>query len=74
MKVKCISVYHYCQGQGAEYKVQFKRGKEFADTPKYKTPTKSSLRRLAKLFFDLECMLPSFQSNFIHLQAYTKGD
>ena len=72
MKVRYISIYHFCRRQDAEYHVRFNRGKIPADTPRYKTPTASSLRRVARLFYDLEYAQPSFETNFLHLQAYTK--
>ena len=74
-KVIYISIYHFCRtGQDAEYHVQFNRGKDPAKTPRYNKPTKSSLKRVAKLFYYLEYMQPSFQTNFVNLQAYTKGE
>lgn len=74
-KVTYISIYHFCRtGQDAEYHVQFNRGKKPGETPRYETPTLSSLKRVAKLFYYLECLQPSFQTNFVNLQAYTKGD
>ena len=73
-KVNYISVYHYCRRQDAEYNVQFNRGKKPAETPRYKKPTTSSLKRVAGLFYGLECMQLSLIRNFVHLQAYTKGD
>lgn len=72
-KVKYISIYHFCRTQrDAEYHVQFNRGKKPAETPRYNRPTASSLKRVAKLFYHLEYMQPSFCSNFVNLQAYTK--
>ena len=73
-KVKYVSVYHYCQGQDAEYRVSFNRGGDASDDPKYNNPTKASLKRLANQFFWLENPQPTFQSNYVNLQAYTKGD
>jgi len=70
--VKYISIYHFCRGQGAEYHVSFNRGKRAADTPRYKTPTPSSLKRVATLFYALLYLQPIFASNYVHLQAYTK--
>ena len=71
-KVKYISIYRY--DMGPEYHVRFNRGDKAAETPRYKTPTPSSLKRVANLFYRLECLQPTLTSNYIHLQAYTKGD
>ena len=74
-KVKYISIYHFCRGgQDAEYHVRFNRGEKSADTPRYNAPTPSSLKRVAKLFYGLEALMPTFTSNYIHLQAFVKGD
>ena len=72
-KVKYISIYHFCRGrQDAEYHIRFNRGEKSADTPRYNAPTPSSLKRVAKIFYGLECLMPAFMSNFVHLQAFTK--
>ena len=71
-KVKYISVYHYCR-KGAGYHIRFNRGKGAAETPRY-IATPSSLRRLEKLFYNLESLMPAFRSNYVHLQAFVKGE
>ena len=71
-KVKYISIFHYCREQDAEYHVRFVRDKKPAETPMYKSPTTPSLKRVAKLFPNLEHTQLSLVSNFVHLQAYTK--
>ena len=73
-KVKYISVYHFCDRPNADYHVQFNRGKKANETPRYKGVTDASIHRVAGLFYDLEYIQPTFQTNFTHLQAYTKGD
>ena len=73
-KVKYISIYHWCREPDAEYHVSFNRGDKAAETPRYKKPTPSSLKRLATLFYTLHHLQPTLMSNYVHLQAYTKGD
>ena len=74
-KVKYISVYHFCAfstDQDADYHVSFNRGKSAGDTLRYKGVTPASMGRVENLFYSLEHAQPTFQSNYIHLQAYTK--
>ena len=74
-KVKYISVYHFCGGHDdAEYHVSFNRGKDARETPTHKGVTSASIKRVAGLFYDLEWIQPTFQTNFTHLQAFTKGE
>jgi hypothetical protein len=73
-KVKYISVYHHCRNEDAEYHIRFNRGDKPADTPRYKNPTLSSINRVAKLFYRLECLQATLLGNYVHLQAYTKGE
>ena len=73
-KVKYISIYHFCRGEDAEYHIRFNRGQKAAETPRYNAPTHSSLKRVAKLFYGLEHLMPTLTSNYIHLQAFVKGE
>ena len=73
-KVKYISVFHFCRGQDADYHVSFNRGKSAYETPTYKGVARASMKRVANLFFNLEDVQPTFQTNFTQLQAYTKGE
>ena len=71
-KVKYISVYHFCADRDADYHVSFNRGKSAFDTPRYKGVTPASMKRVEGLFYGLEHAQPTLQTNYIHLQAYTK--
>lgn len=73
-KVRYISVFHFCRGQDADYHVSFNRGKKAEDTPRYKGVMPASMKRVAGLCYGLECVQPTFQTNYTHIQLYTKED